>query len=358
MFRCLPAIAVLLFGAPAVIASEPPLICFGNEPSWSVELPTPDSARFATPDDEAILFRGGITRNDVLRESVWRGSPAAGRDLVLFLRDAACSDTMSDTEHPVTARVSLPDGRFLAGCCRIPATEANDAATVSLEANSWRLASLSGKESNELAGLERPVWTRFEAGRISGFSGCNNFMGSYTVEGDRVTLGQLAGTLMACTEPAQSIDNVVRAQFAGTLRYEIIGSQLSLTAASGKILTFEQEPEPMLAATTWQVTGFNNNRSAVVGIVADAEISLSFDATTVTANTGCNTARASYSTQGSSIQIGTAASTRRMCAEELMIQEREFIAALESAVKWRIDGNVLDMHRADEERAIFANRVR
>jgi heat shock protein HslJ len=47
-----------------------------------------------------------------------------------------------------------------------------------------------------------------------------------------------------------------------------------------------------------------------------------------------------------------------MCAEELMIQEREFIAALESAVKWRIDGNVLDMHRADEERAIFANRVR
>jgi heat shock protein HslJ len=38
-----------------------------------------------------------------------------------------------------------------------------------------------------------------------------------------------------------------------------------------------------------------------------------------------------------------------------MVQEREFLAALESAVKWSIEGNVLDMHRADNERAIWAN---
>jgi len=230
--------------------------------------------------------------------------------------------------------------------------------SVALDAYSWRLAGLPDTDSNALAGLERPVWTRFEAGRISGFSGCNNFMGAYTIEGDRVTLGQLAGTLMACNEPAASIDNSFRAAFAGTLRYEIIGSQLRLTTAAGKILTFEPEPEPMLAGTNWQVTGFNNNRQAVVGPVADAEISLSFDDTTVTANAGCNTIRASYSTQGSSIEISAASSTRRMCAKELMTQEREFIAALESAVKWRIESNVLDMHRADEERAIFANRMR
>jgi heat shock protein HslJ len=37
-----------------------------------------------------------------------------------------------------------------------------------------------------------------------------------------------------------------------------------------------------------------------------------------------------------------------------MTQEREFLAALASAVTWSIDGNVLDMHRADGERAIWA----
>jgi heat shock protein HslJ len=41
-----------------------------------------------------------------------------------------------------------------------------------------------------------------------------------------------------------------------------------------------------------------------------------------------------------------------------MVQEREFLAALESAVKWSIEGNVLDMHRADEERAIRAHTER
>ena len=38
-----------------------------------------------------------------------------------------------------------------------------------------------------------------------------------------------------------------------------------------------------------------------------------------------------------------------------MVQEREFLAALESAVTWSVEGGVLDMHRADKERAMFAN---
>jgi hypothetical protein len=38
-----------------------------------------------------------------------------------------------------------------------------------------------------------------------------------------------------------------------------------------------------------------------------------------------------------------------------MTQEREFLAALESAVKWSVEGNVLDMHRGDKERAIHAS---
>jgi hypothetical protein len=38
---------------------------------------------------------------------------------VAFLSETACSDGMSDLKRPVTARVSLPDGRLLAGCCRV-----------------------------------------------------------------------------------------------------------------------------------------------------------------------------------------------------------------------------------------------
>ena len=41
------------------------------------------------------------------------------------------------------------------------------------------------------------VTARFEAGRISGFSGCNRFMGGYTVDRDKLVIGNLAGTMMS-----------------------------------------------------------------------------------------------------------------------------------------------------------------
>src|SRR5215510_5562882 len=37
-----------------------------------------------------------------------------------------------------------------------------------------------------------------------------------------------------------------------------------------------------------------------------------------------------------------------------MTQEREFLKALESAVRWNVQGGRLDMHRADGERALDA----
>jgi heat shock protein HslJ len=37
-----------------------------------------------------------------------------------------------------------------------------------------------------------------------------------------------------------------------------------------------------------------------------------------------------------------------------MQQEREFLAAIESATKWAIERDMLDVHRADGERVLFA----
>lgn len=42
------------------------------------------------------------------------------------------------------------------------------------------------------------------------------------------------------------------------------------------------------------------------------------------------------------------------CPEPLMVEEQAFLAALQSAVTWNLVGNILDMHRADGERAIMA----
>jgi len=172
MLRTSAAALIALVTALPAVAEEPSLICFGNEPSWSLELPEPGTARLAFPDAPPVEYRGRETRIDVIAERVWRGKPAAGEggDVVAFLRDSVCSDGMSDTQHPVTARASLADGRFLAGCCRVPnaTTEAPDGthARPAIEGPVWRLESLPGIDAKALASAQRGVNVRFKGGRV------------------------------------------------------------------------------------------------------------------------------------------------------------------------------------------------
>lgn len=353
---CATLVACVVLAAPSF--AEEPLMCFGNEPSWKIDLTTPGVARAAVMGEETKTYRGGATRNEVLKETLWRGSPDAGRDLVVFLSDKACSDQMSDVVHPVTARASFPDGRFFAGCCRVVAGGGGGggAAVVAsaLQANAWRLESLPGKDGKDLAAVRPPLTMRFEAGRVSGFSGCNRLVGSYTVEGDVVTLSQLAGTMMACPEPAMALEGAFRAALAGPLRYSVAGDKLSLKPASGEPLVFAAQAQRLDG--DWKVSGFNNGRDAVVGLAGDAPITLSFGKGAISGNAGCNTFRGGYTVDGQSVKIGPLASTRMACPDPVLKQEREFLAALESAVKWSVEGDTLDMHRQDGQRAVMASR--
>src|SRR5262245_63743564 len=221
---------VLLAAAASAAPDDPPLVCFGNEPSWSLSLETPESARLALPDEPPAEFRGTSARIDALHERVWRGRPAGGTgsDLVAFLRQTACSDGMSDDTHPFEARVSLPDGRFLAGCCRIPSARApappaagGAAGPTALEGPVWRLVRLRGEDERVLAGLSQAPSVRFEAGRLQGFGGCNRLAGPYAIEGDRVKLGPLAGTMMACPEPAMAVETAFQQALAGGVRFRV-----------------------------------------------------------------------------------------------------------------------------------------
>lgn len=353
---CAALVACVVLATPSF--AEEPLVCFGNEPSWRVDLTTPGVARAEVLGEEARTYGGAATRNEVLKETLWRGSAGAGRDLVVFLSDRACSDRMSDVVHPVTARASFPDGRFFAGCCRVvgSAGEAGETATgvAPLYGRTWRLESLPDKDGEALGAARQPLTMRFEEGRVSGFSGCNRFTGAYAVDGDVVTFSQLVGTMMACPEPALALETAFRAALGSPLRYAFQGIRLSLTPSSGEPLVFVAEARTLDG--DWTVSGFNNGRDAVVGLEGDAPITLSFEKGSVSGNAGCNTFRGAYTVDGQSVRLGPLASTRMACPAPLMKQEREFLAALESAVTWSVEGDTLDMHRADGLRALMASR--
>jgi heat shock protein HslJ len=230
------------------------------------------------------------------------------------------------------------------------------AAAAAIEGPTWRLIRLNDKDQSALAASPQGVTVRFAAGRLEAFAGCNQLAGAYSIEGDRVSLGMMAGTMMACPEPAMAIENAFKAAFAGKLGYAVADDRLTLTSEAGATLVFQAEPPPRLEGVTWEVTGFNNGREAVVSPLLGTTLTLSFAEGTVAGNAGCNTYRAKYRQDGESIRIGPAAATRKMCSGEgVMAQEREFLAALESATTWAIiQRGLLDMHRADGARALTA----
>ena len=290
-------------------------MCFGNEPSWGLSLERPGEARLDRPD--AAQFRGSSTEVPFAAERIWRGRSEAGAgELVAFLRETPCSDGMSDVQHPVTVRVSLPDGSVLAGCCRVLGSTGPGAAPAgaALEGPTWRLASLPGHDAAFLAAVPDGVTVQLAAGAMQVFAGCNRMRGGYTVAGDRVTFGPMAGTLMACPPPLGDVENAVTRALTGTQRFTVTGDALTLVSDADGTLTFAKLPPPRLDGTSWTVTGFNNGRQAVVSPLTGTTLTLAFRDGRVSGFAGCNEFQGTYTRDGDRLTIGRLATTRKACA--------------------------------------------
>jgi heat shock protein HslJ len=228
-------------------------------------------------------------------------------------------------------------------------------AAASLEGPVWRLRALGDRGKTAVA-AGQGVTAEFESGRVSGVSACNRFTGSFTLKGDRLTLSPLAGTLMACDEPAMALENSFLKAFAGTVRFRIAGGRLTVTAASGTKLVFEAEAAVFIEGTQWKVTNYNNGRQAVVSLEEGTAITLAFQDGTAHGNAGCNDFRAAYALDGHRLSIKAPSSTRKACPNEAwMTQERAFLAALETAATWTVRSGVLELRTADDAMVLLAS---
>jgi heat shock protein HslJ len=77
-------------------------------------------------------------------------------------------------------------------------------------------------------------------GTVSGTSGCNTFSGSYTVDGDSMSFGQLAATQMACAEDVMAQEAGVLGALDRVTSFAIRGNELTLLGADGSVqLSYE-----------------------------------------------------------------------------------------------------------------------
>jgi heat shock protein HslJ len=223
-------------------------------------------------------------------------------------------------------------------------------AAASLEGSTWQLVSVAdagGVVTTVPEGVEATA--TFADGRVSGSGGCNNYSAAYTLDGDSLTILPGPMTMMACPEPQMTVEQQFMAALAATASYHIAGEELHLLNADGQVVaTFAVLEPASLTGVTWVATMYNNGREAVVSLLADTEITAVFDAEGKVGGTaGCNRYFAGYTTDGATIAIEPPASTRKMCSEEIMQQEAQYLAALPTAATFTIQGDELELRTAE-----------
>ncbi len=169
-------------------AAENTLTARGNEPFWRLEV-TADAVAFEVMGQD-IAFKAPITSRDTSDGRPRIVAEADGKRLEFTVTERLCADTMSGMPFPVGVEVSFGGAAFQ-GC--------GGEIMTAIEGG-WRVIRL-GEELLPQGVTATIVFDR--EGRVSGRSACNRFTGGYTLSGEGLSFGQIAGTRMACP-PAES----------------------------------------------------------------------------------------------------------------------------------------------------------
>jgi len=189
----------------------------GTEPGWTL------TVRPARMDYSGDYGQANIAEPTPPDFRSAQGTYRSGK-LIVKISPGPCSDGMSDTMYRQTVQV-IADGRTVSGC------GGGTIASNMLAGTNWVVVAVNGKP----APTPDSYYVRFSDKQVSAKFGCNSIGGDYRINGDRLTIGNLVGTQMACPEPAMSLEREGAVALRGNIRVEKAGGGLRLVSEAGTI---------------------------------------------------------------------------------------------------------------------------
>ncbi|MGW8282585.1 MAG: META domain-containing protein [Gemmatimonadota bacterium] len=251
-----------------------------------------------------------------------------------------------------------------------------EGAGADLVAGEWRLVSfsdevLSASGIDPAPGLEllasrgRGVTIAFLPDeQVGGYSGCNQYKGSYTMQGGHsLSFGPLGGTRQACPPPLMELESLTLSTLQNVQGvYVRDGRTLELYGADEALLATFERPDGAAGPHVgdWKLSEITPSAlSEASDEVLEAMKSLSMDdQTTVTMKlgedgrvsgfSGCNQYTGGYETDGrSSFEFGKIAVTMRACVGPGMAIESAYLEAMNSVVGMKAARSELALLGAD-----------
>lgn len=257
--------------------------------------------------------------------------------------------------HPLALLAGLPVLALLPAAPQAAAL-ASSPPPARLENTAWVVERLG--ERSPLGGTSLTL--RFENGRVAGSDGCNRYGAPVTVRGTTLQVSPRGmSTKMACPPAVMQQAESFQTALRNSRGFRFDGQRLRLLASDGRPLLVLAPQTQQLVGSTWRVAGFNNGRQALVSPILGTSLSLRLlEGGRLAGSSGCNRFTAPVRLEGTRVRIGTPVATRRSCpGPGVMEQERQFLAALPTAVRLRLEGDALELRRADGAIALSLRRI-
>lgn len=197
--------------------SPAPYRAVGQEPGWTLIIDERDLTFIPAggqlvrqPRPQPIIGIAG---------EIYR-TPRIGVNIV----HAQCTDVMSGQAYRDRVQVDV-DGRRFSGC------GGDKVAPSGLAGTNWRVVAVNGRPTP----AQGQYYIQFEANRIGAKFGCNGMGGSYSQNGNVLTVGPLAATRMACPEPAMSFENQGSSILGRSVTISSNGDRMMLSNRVGRI---------------------------------------------------------------------------------------------------------------------------
>lgn len=97
-----------------------------------------------------------------------------------------------------------------------------------LDGTSWTAQELQVDGTATRTAEGSVITATFEDDVVAGIASCNNYFGSYAVDGDSITFGPIGTTLMACIPEYLAQETAYLAALATANRYAVDGDTLTL----------------------------------------------------------------------------------------------------------------------------------
>lgn len=187
--------------------------------------------------------------------------------------------------------------------------------------------------------------TNFLADRYAGSSGCNWYLGVFSVDAGTLLLYPPAQTQVICADEAVNQQEALfTSTMANTIAYAFEGDQLvTYTSDNQRLITYNPaEPVPF-EGTQWSVK-FLAEEDEAISVAPGTEVTARFDAGRLTGSGGCNEYEAAYSADASgAMTISEIVPGSSVCSEpaDVMEQETFFLQTLPTVVAYEQIGGML-----------------